>query len=224
MKRLYHWPLDPAGRLVRLALGEKGETFEVLESPPWAAHPDISRLAHGAVAPALVDLDTDPRVVACGTRAICEHLEEVLPQKPLLPAEASARAEARRLWAWVEAGCEEITDTLLTERVMQWVRRDRQPNSDRLRRGAHALRGRLTFLNAMVELNGYLAGREISLADLAAAAHLSAYDYFGDVQWDAVPDLKDWYARIKSRPSFRPLLADRLDAVRPVPHYSDLDF
>ena len=81
-----------------------------------------------------------------------------------------------------------------------------------------------TFLNGLLELNGYLACRELTLADLAAAAHLSAYDYFGDVEWNAVPELKDWYARIKSRPSFRPLLADRLEAVRPVAHYTDLDF
>ena len=76
MKRLYHWPLDPAGRLVRLALGEKDEGFEALESPPWSAHPDVPRLAHGAVAPALVEIDSEPRMFACGTRAICEYLEE----------------------------------------------------------------------------------------------------------------------------------------------------
>ena len=224
MKRLYHWPLDPAGRLVRLVLGEKGEEFEVLESLPWAAHPDVSRLAHGATAPALVDLDSESGTVACGTRAICEYLEETSPGAALLPSDAPGRAEARRLWAWVEAACEEVTDTLLTERVMQWVRRNREPDSARLTRGAHALRGRLTFLNALVEIHGHLAGRQMTLADLAAAAHLSAYDYFGDVQWEAVPDLKDWYARIKSRPSFRPLLLDRLEAVRPVAHYADLDF
>ncbi|HAE29071.1 MAG TPA: glutathione S-transferase family protein, partial [Hyphomonas adhaerens] len=86
------------------------------------------------------------------------------------------------------------------------------------------LRGRLTFLNALVETHGFIAGRDLTLADLAAAAHLSACDYFGDIQWEAVPDLRTWYARIKSRPSFRPLLADRLDAVRPSPHYADLDF
>ncbi|OYW84229.1 MAG: glutathione S-transferase, partial [Hyphomonas sp. 32-62-5] len=97
-------------------------------------------------------------------------------------------------------------------------------DSDRLRRGAHALRGRLTYLNALTETRGNLAGRHLSLADLAAAAHLSAYDYFGDVQWDAVPDLKAWYMRIKSRPSFRPLLADRLEAARPVSYYAELDF
>ncbi|WP_373008046.1 glutathione S-transferase family protein [Hyphomonas sp.] len=224
MKRLYHWPLDPAGRLVRLVLAEKGEAFDLFESTPWAPHPDVSALAHGAVAPALVETGPEGKTFACGTRAICEQMEELKPTPALLPEDPNERAEARRLWAWVEAGCEEVTDKLLTERVMQWVRRDRQPDSEKLRRGAHALRGRLTFLNGMVELNGYLAGRTLSLADLSAAAHLSAYDYFGDVEWDAVPDLKTWYARIKSRPSFRPLLSDRIEGTRPVAHYADLDF
>jgi glutathione S-transferase len=214
MLRLYHWPLDPAGRMVRLVLAEKGEPFEAVPSRPWAPELEIASLAPGSTA----------RFAASGTRAICEHFEEVRPVPALLPDDLSERAEARRLWTWVEAGMEEVTDTLLSERVLQWTRRDRQPDSEKLRRGAHALRGRLTFLNALAETRVNLAGRHLSLADLAAAAHLSAYDYFGDVQWDAVPDLKAWYMRIKSRPSFRPLLADRLEAARPVSHYAELDF
>lgn len=220
MLTVYHWPLDPAGRLVRLVLAEKGEVFGLAVSPPWAPHADIGQIAPGAVAPALIG----PGIAASGTRAICEHLEETRPSPALLPADLTQRAEARRLWAWAEAGMEEITDTLLTERVMQWVRRDREPRPEMLRRGAHALRGRLTYLNALAEQRGYLAGRDLSLADLAVAAHLSAYDYFGDVPWDAVPDLKDWYMRLKSRPAFRPLLADRLQTARPAAHYAVLDF
>ena len=113
MKRLYHWPLDPAGRLVRLVLGEKGEAFELLESTPWAPHPDVSALAHGAVAPALVETGPAGKTFACGTRAICEQMEETTPTPALLPEDRNERAEARRLWAWVEAGCEEVTDKLL---------------------------------------------------------------------------------------------------------------
>lgn len=225
MLRLYHWPLDPAGRMVRLVLAEKGEPFEAVSSRPWAPELEIASIAPGAVAPALVSTyGSNPRFAASGTRAICEHLEEVRPVPALLPDDTTERAEARRIWSWVEAGMEEVTDTLLSERVIQWTHRGRQPDSEKLRRGAHALRGRLTFLNALAETRGNLAGRHLSLADLAAAAHLSAYDYFGDVQWDAVPDLKAWYMRIKSRPSFRPLLADRLEAARPVSYYAELDF
>ena len=88
----------------------------------------------------------------------------------------------------------------------------------------HALKGHMTFLDALSGQRAYLAGRSLTIADLSVAAHLSAYDYFGDVPWDLTPDLKDWYSRIKSRPSFRTLLADRIDGTRPPKHYADLDF
>ncbi len=224
MLRLYHWPLDPSGRLVRLMLAEKGVDTELVASPAWAPHPELGQLAPGAIAPALADRPPPAGFAAIGTRAICEHLDEAYPEPPLLPVERLERAEARRLWAWIEAGMEEVTDHLLSERVTHWERRSREPDSVRLRRGLHALRGRLTFLEALAEKRSYLAGRTLSLADLAAAAHLSAYDYFGDVPWESIPDLKAWYVRLKSRPSFRGLLADRLDAVRPVAHYAELDF
>jgi glutathione S-transferase len=64
----------------------------------------------------------------------------------------------------------------------------------------------------------------LTLADLMAAAQLSAIDYLGDVPWDAHEGAKDWYARLKSRPSFRALLADNLPGAPPPPHYADLDF
>ena len=70
----------------------------------------------------------------------------------------------------------------------------------------------------------WLAGDRLTYADLAAAAHLSCVDYLGDAQWDENETAKTWYARIKSRPSFRPLLAERLPGMTPSPTYADLDF
>lgn len=223
MRKLYHWPLDPASRTVRLVLGEKGLDAEFILSPPWQPDPEISRLASGAVAPALVHQGSHGRVVAAGTHAILEYLEEEGGER-LLPGSAQDKAEVRRVWRWCEEAFTDVNAWLLTERVTMWVRRDREPDSSALRKGAHALRGRLTFLNALAEQNAFIAGRSLSFADLSAAAHLSCYDYFDDVQWDDVPDLRAWYARLKSRPSFRPLLADRVEGARPAKHYADLDF
>lgn len=224
MKKLYHWPLDPGSRLVRLMLGEKGQSASFVETSPWKPHADVAALAPGAMLPALIEQSAEGRVVACGTRAICEHIEETQASPRLLPATRSERAEVRRLWAYVEDRFGKINASLLNERASQWMDRNHRPDSSALRFGSHELRGQLTFLNGLIEHRGYLASRHLSLADFAAAAHLSAYDYFGDVEWNAVPDLKNWYARIKSRPTFRPLLADRLSAVRPVAHYDNLDF
>ncbi|MBR9834125.1 MAG: glutathione S-transferase family protein [Alphaproteobacteria bacterium] len=224
MRRLWFWPIDPLARTVRLALGEKGWSFEPIVIKPWVSDLELAALAPGACAPALLDTDAEVRTSAIGTLAICEYVEDAQPSPRLLPFTPGERAEARRLWQWAEESFAGINNTLLAERISQWVRREQAPNSTALRQGAHALKNRMTFLDALAGERAYLGGRNLTLADLSVAAHLSAYDYFGDVPWELTPDLKNWYARMKSRPAFRPLLADRVDGVKPVKHYSDLDF
>ena len=76
---------------------------------------------------------------------------------------------------------------------------------------------------AVPELRPVGAQRSFN-ADLAAAGHISAVDYFGDIPWTDYPVAKSWYQRVKSRPSFRPLLADTIRGTAPGPHYADLDF
>ncbi|MEC7290457.1 MAG: glutathione S-transferase family protein [Pseudomonadota bacterium] len=224
MKRLWHWPIDPLARTVRLIMGEKGWSFESIEIRPWVSDLELAALAPGASAPALLDTDAEVKTSAVGSLAICEYVEEAQQNPRLLPFTAMEKAEARRLWQWAEESFAGINNTLLAERVTQWVKRDRSPDSLALRQGAHALKNRMTFLNALAGERAYIAGRNLSIADLSVAAHLSAYDYFGDVPWDLTPDLKAWYARMKSRPSFRSLLEDRVGNAKPVKHYTDLDF
>ncbi|MEO0816825.1 MAG: glutathione S-transferase family protein [Pseudomonadota bacterium] len=224
MKRLYHWSLDPVARTARLALAEKRIGFEEVETRPWAVHPDMERLGPGAAPPAFIDSGGEGRITLLGSHALIEYLDDAYPNPRLIPAGHQDAAETRRLWRWCEDSFQVVTETLLAERTAQWVRRDREPDSGALRKGAHALRGRLTFLNALTETRSYVAGRHLSVADLAVAAHLSSLDYFGDVDWSAVADLRAWYARLKSRPSFRSLLSDRIEGTRPSAHYTNLDF
>ena len=224
MKRLWHWPIDPLARTVRLALGEKNWSYEPVVIRPWVSDLELAALAPGATAPALLDTDAEVRVTAIGSLAICEYIEEAEPSPRLLPFTAPEKAEARRLWQWAEESFSGINNSLLAERISQWVRREHAPNSGALRQGAHALKNRMTFLDALAAERPYLAGRNLTFADLSVAAHLSAYDYFGDVPWDQTPDLRDWYMRIKSRPAFRSLLSDRVENAKPVKHYANLDF
>lgn len=224
MKRLWHWPIDPLARTVRLVLGEKAWSFEPIVIKPWVSDLELAALAPGAAAPALLDTDAEQRASPVGTLAICEYIEEAEPSPRLLPFAPQERAEARRMWQWAEESLAGINNTLLAERISQWVRREKSPDSLALRQGTHALKNRMTFLDAMAGERAYIAGRNLTIADLSVAAHLSAYDYFGDVPWELTPDLKAWYAKIKSRPSFRPILADRVVNVKPASHYTDLDF
>ena len=82
----------------------------------------------------------------------------------------------------------------------------------------------LAWLDHVLANRPFIAGDHFSVADITAAAQLSSLDYLGDVPWDAHEPAKEWYARIKSRPSFRPILADHLPGLPPPRHYPDLDF
>ena len=163
-----------------------------------------------------------------GLWAIIDHLENEHPERPLLPADAAQRAEALRLFDWTMNNFhEETTKRIVFEKGAQaqtgsLIRRP--PNMENVRLGRQALKAALPGLGALAERNGYLACREVSLADLSLAAHLSALDYFGEVPWAEHLNLTEWYTRMKSRPSFRPLLADRVPGQPPVSHYAELDF
>ena len=214
MRRLFHLVLSPTSRLVRLMLGEKRIACD-------PAAPD-DPLAH---LPVLRELDG---TMVTGLWAIIDHLENEHPERPLLPAEASQRAEALRLFDWTMNNFhEEATKRIVFEKGAQaqtgsLIRR--APNMETVRLGRQALKETLPKLGALAERNGFLAAREVTLADLSLAAHLSALDYFGEVPWAENPPLTEWYSRMKSRPSFRPLLADRVPGQPPVSHYAELDF
>lgn len=222
MRRLYHFPLSPFCRKVRLALAEKRLEADLYEERPWDRRREFLLLNPGAETPVLVEPD---RTVVCDSNAICEYLEEVYPQTPLLPGDPRQRAEIRRLVAWFDVKFHnEVTVNLLYERVQKRLRGEGQPDSTFVRSGAYNIRQHLDYIVWLTERRNWLAGDEISLADFAAAAHLSCLDYIGVAPWDYADGARDWYARIKSRPAFRTLLADHLPGSPPPPHYADLDF
>ncbi len=214
MRRLIHLVLSPTSRLVRLMLGEKRIAIDPV-------HPE-DPLAH---LPVLRELDG---TVVTGLWAIIDHLENEHPERPLLPDDPLQRAEALRLFDWTMNNFhEEATKRIVFEKGAQaqtgsLIRRP--PNMETVRNGRAALKAALPPLGALAERNGFLACRDVTLADLSLAAHISALDYFGEVPWAENLALTEWYTRMKSRPSFRPLLADRVPGQPPVSHYAELDF
>ncbi len=99
-----------------------------------------------------------------------------------------------------------------------------QPNASAIRAGHQNIHYHLDYIAWLCDRRRWLAGESFSLADIAAAAHLSAIDYLGDVPWENHAGAKDWYARVKSRPSLRAILADHIPGITPPKHYADLDF
>lgn len=225
MRRLHHIPLSPFCRKARLALAEKRVEVELVEQTPWLRELDFLRLNPAATVPVFEDDAAHGKAVICDSAAICEYLEETRPERALLPGDARARAEVRRLVAWFDDKMHrEVTANLVEERVMKKVRGGGHPDSARIRAGSRNLLVHMEYVGWLADRRRWLAGEELTLADFAAAAHLSCLDYIGYVDWDAAPSAKGWYQRIKSRPAFRTILADHLSGFPPPPHYADLDF
>jgi glutathione S-transferase len=227
MPKLHHFTLDPYGRRLRLALAEYGVEVRLVEERPWQPTAGLASLNPAGLSPVLVE---DSGLAICGPEAISEYLEETLGQNhSLLKGSAVARAEVRRLVNWFDVKFyTEVTEPVLTEKV---IRRfvagsngSSAPNMSRVRQGLQLLKPHLDYVSALAEERSWLGGDDLSLADLAAAAHISAIDYLGDVPWNDHPVVQSWYQRIKSRPSFRALLTDSIPGVVASAHYGDLDF
>ncbi|MBM3502419.1 MAG: glutathione S-transferase family protein [Alphaproteobacteria bacterium] len=222
MRTLYHFWLCPFSRKVRIALGEKSLPFELVFEKYWQRREEFLHLNPAGQVPVLVE--EDGRALA-ESSAIVEYLDEAYPDRLLIGFDATARAEARRLAAWFDLKFHhEVTRNLLDEKLLKRFMGMGEPSSEAIRAGRANLRAHLAYVAYLTERRNWLAGDDFSVADLAAAAHLSCLDYLGDVPWDDHETVKDWYVRIKSRPSFRPLLADHIPGLAPPRHYADLDF
>ena len=220
-RTLHHFPLDPASRQVRLALGEKRLAFVDHPVRYWERPADLVALNPSGLTPVMVDGD----LVLCESRAILDHLEETYPEPPLLGRQPAERAEARRLLQWFDRKFDyEVNGLLLHEKLEKRLMALGAPDLANMRHGREALRAHLGYMEGLLSTRDWLAGRRLSLADIAASAHLSVIDYFGDIPWRDFGGVKTWYMKIKSRPCFRPLLADRWPGLAPAGHYDDLDW
>jgi glutathione S-transferase len=223
MRTVYHHPICPFSRLVRVVLAEKKLEFELVTEKVWERRADFVALSPAGETPVLVE---EGGTALADSVAIAEYLDEVWREPPLLPGEPIARAETRRLVAWFGAKFHaEVTVNLVGEKVFKRLSSERsEPDSRKIRAGFAAIHEHLTYVGWLAERRTWLAGSAFTLADIAAAAQISTIDYLGDVPWDRHAGAKDWYARVKSRPSFRAVLADHLPGMPPPRHYADLDF
>jgi glutathione S-transferase len=213
--------LSPFSRKVRLCLGEKKIEVGLVEERYWEQDADFLRRNPAGKIPVL---KMDGRTMA-DSAAICEYLEEKHPTPALLSKDIDARYEARRIVGWFDDKFyHEVTSKLIGERVYRKVMGTGYPDSANVKAGARAIKYHLDYMAYLLDDRRWLAGNEMSIADFAAAAHLSCLDYTSDVDWNRHEVVKDWYAKIKSRPAFRSLLADEVPGFQPAAHYADLDF
>ena len=188
MLRLYHLPLSPFCRKVRLVLAEKKVEVELIEERYWEKSPEFLKKSPSGKIP----MD---------------------------------RYEVRRLVNWFDDKFHyELTSKLLYEKINKKIMKQGAPDSKNVMNGKRKIKYHLDYMTYLLERRRWLAGNSMTLADFTAAAHFSTLDYTKDVDWAESNTVKDWYAKIKSRPAFRGILADQISGFPPSDHYNDLDF
>ncbi len=219
---LYHVWLSPACRKIILALAEKRLDWSPVVEKVWERRSDFYALNPAGEVPVLVDVDG---TVVADCYAITEYLEEQYDDYPLMGRTPAAKAETRRLMAWFDHKFnQEVTRNLLYEKVYKRLYGRGNPNSAAMRAASINIHYHLEYIGFLTERRNWLAGETMTMADLSAASHLSALDYLGNVPWEQHPHAKEWYMRLKSRPSFKLILAERMPAMQPSLHYENLDF
>jgi len=222
MWRLYQFPLCPFSRKVRLLLSEKGVAYELWRENPWDANEEFYSLNPAGRTPVLHD--PDKNLTLSDSRAICEYFEETVEQAPMINGTAANRAEIRRLVALFDENFfGDVTLPLLHERMKKRIVLRQPPDSRILREAMKLAHGHLDYIDWLIDTRAWLAGPTKSLADLAAAAQISVADYLGGIDWSGHDQTRDWYYAFKCRPSFRPLLAERMEVIQPPSHYASLD-
>lgn len=225
MAILLHHKLDPASRLARLMFAEYGQSVDLEEASPWKRDERLAAVNPAASIPVIEEQGQPPVI---GMLAVIHHIEEqfgALAAGSLVPHERPARAEMWRLFEWVMVKFnDEVTRYLLEEKIGKRETKSGAPDPSALRAAKANLSEHMHYFAYLLATRRWLGGEQMTLADFALAAHLSAIDYLGDINWEQTGETKDWYARIKSRPAFRPLLGDRVVGMPASACYADLDF
>lgn len=203
-------------------MGEKNIAYELVREDPWAASDMFFNLNPAGRTPVLVD--EERKIVLADSRAIAEYFEETVDVSPMINGTATGRAEIRRLVALFDENFyADVTSPLLNERMKKRIVLRQPPDSRVLREAMKLAHGHLDYMDWLIDNRPWLAGSTMSMADLAAAAQISVADYLGGIDWTGHEQTRGWYAVFKSRPSFRPLLTERMDVIKPPAHYALVD-
>ena len=222
MWHIYQFPLCPFSRKVRLLMAEKGIAYELQSTLPWEGEDRLFAMNPAGQTP--VVKDTQKGTVISDSRAICEYFEETVDRNPLISGTAQQRAEIRRLIAMFDENFfNGVSGPMLLERMKKRLVLRQSPDAKALRNAMKLAHDYLDYVDYLIDTRPWLAGPTMTLADLAAAAQISVADYLGGIDWAGHEQARGWYLVMKSRPSFRPLLSERMEVIQPPSHYAEVD-
>ncbi|WPX97960.1 glutathione S-transferase family protein [Candidatus Fokinia crypta] len=119
----------------------------------------------------------------------------------------------------------DVTLPIIQQKIVNFTTKRIPPNSTSIRNALRNMHIHMEYLKLSLAESNYIESSTPTIADYSAAAQISILDYTGDIMWNTINKrIKGWYSLIKSRPSFRTVLKDRILSLSPPPHYEDPDF
>ena len=223
MRLLYHYPLCGASRVVRFMLAEKKLDFSLQYETTWGVSDKVYEVNVFGTLPVFVDMSGTS---VYGSSAIREYLESVYPEVNLLGGDYFEMTEARKIADWFDfVFAKDVYSNVVNEKIIKRFSRSSEPaNPNNIRLASSKLGLHMEYLSWLIDRRNWLSGQLFSVADIYAASFLSVLDYLDFVPWKKYEVVKDWYARIKSRPAFRAILSDNLAQIPASKEYSNPDF
>jgi glutathione S-transferase len=222
MLEVYHFPLCPFSRKLRIVLKEKKVEFELIQEPYWQRRTAFLKMNPAGETPVII---VDGKNIVASNNAIFEYIEETYPENKLIFGDIEQRNEIRRLSDWFDLKFyNEVTRYIFNEKITKTLAKGNEPNSQAIQAAKKNLAYHLDYISFLTRDNRYLVGNYPTMADFAAAAQISVLDFIGEIPWSSHANAKEWYARIKSRPSMKPILLDKIPNFYPPTYYSNPDF
>lgn len=228
--KLVHYPLCPLSRFIRMLLTELKQDTSLIEEEFWLQRDQFLKLNPSGYLPVLIDIERNN--IIGDIYPIFEYLLEKFKTHNLFSGyDLEALSEIRRLLSWCHYKFyHDISYPLIHERLIKPSLQKGAPDSTMLRNATYNIHKHFVYLSSLLEERHWFAGSLFSCADLAIAAHISVVDYLGNITWSPAHNkeefdvIHEWYARIKSRRSFRILLDDKVNGFRPPEYYANPDF
>ena len=220
MNKLFHYFLCPSSRFIRIILIEKKIDFDLFIEDYSNPTEDYLFKNPAGFFPVL---NTSFNENIVGSLVIIEYLKNLnLPPALMIKKNEN---EIRRLLFWFETSFKnEVIIPLLKEKVFKRFEKNSMPNSHTIRSARANLKYHMQYFNYLIKDNDFFIDDKLSYVDLFYGASLTVLDYINELNFYDLEKLKNLYSAIKSRPSFKKILIDRVVGVNPHSDYLKLDY
>ena len=222
MITLHHYYLCSSSRYIRLILEEHNITYETQLENFWKPQKDFLKINPAGHLPVLVNEDNFPII---GANSCIEYIKDLELRPKLFVDNYRDKAEINRLVHWFDVIFKkEVFDPIIYEKVFSRIVDNISPNSDNIRAAFHNLDFHIQYFNYLLNSKNYFIKDELTYLDFLAAANFSVLDYLGLLNLKSYESMREWYFKIKSRPSFKTLLKDQIVGLNPHENYKNIDF